>query len=705
MVIFQAHNPPPDFCRPVFHPIAIMQFSLLRVAAHHLASCAACFVLGATSHAAAPPAPASSAISPPAAADPWPARDAMPCHGIRDLAVVAHMDDDLLFMNPDLQSVVQAGGCLAVLYLTASERDEGVPYMLERERAVRAAHAHMAGLPDQWQEDRINVAGHTLARYRLQGRPGLQLLHMRLQDPWLGHGWGSLTPLSQAESIEGQSVDTLGDFQERYDRAALVYTLAALIHAYQPTTIRHLDDTSAIPYTSLCWRCAGHGHPDHIASARLTRDAIKQLPGHYTAIGYVDYPTQDRAANLSATATAAKTDTFLRYAWLDRRYCAQGQTCHQPYGPTAAWVARSYYQTRHDMPAALAADSRGSLILATTSEWSNAATTWSASPGGWQALDSHSAEAPQSFAWPDGAAGLLLRDAMGIVHSTRQDPASGTWQAWQALDGMRIMRPPVLSPQGSHAIALGNDGQLYWSRAIPAAPAARHTDAAWRWQNWQALPPLSGASADLALLQADSGELQAFALARNGVLYTSQQAFPALTWTPWQKLAAPLSSGGLAVLAHEGEQELYLRGQDGQLYHISRASPEASWQAPEALALRYVGQPAIGLDDDGDVVIAALEQPGGAVWVLEEDAAPLRLIPHAGSLPTLGIVAGTLHLAARQAGTVQAYELWRRDPRSDTWIRETTAALPAAAQTSPDAPGAIPSIATTPAVSLRSASP
>ena len=52
------------------------------------------------------------------------------CNGIKDLAFVAHLDDDLLFMNPDIASNVEAGGCVRVIYLTASDAGEGEPYML-----------------------------------------------------------------------------------------------------------------------------------------------------------------------------------------------------------------------------------------------------------------------------------------------------------------------------------------------------------------------------------------------------------------------------------------------------------------------------------------------------------------------------------------------------------------------------------------------
>ena len=114
---------------------------------------------------------------------------AMPWH--QDLAFVAHLDDDLLFMNPDIASNIEAGGCVRLVYLTASDAGEGDGYMLGRERGVRAAYAYMAHQPDEWTEDTAVAGGHTIARFTLKGNPRVQLWHMRLKDPWLGQGWAA----------------------------------------------------------------------------------------------------------------------------------------------------------------------------------------------------------------------------------------------------------------------------------------------------------------------------------------------------------------------------------------------------------------------------------------------------------------------------------------------------------------------------------
>src|SRR5690606_29022212 len=187
-----------------------------------------------------------------------------------------------------------------------------------------------------------------VARFTLHGNKRLQLLHLRLKDPWLGKGWGSLTPLSRTESVAGATVESLGPAAEIYSRSDLVETLENIIQDYQPSTIRHMDGSITVPYERLCWRCAGHAHPDHIASARLVHDAIVNQPGNYAEIAYVDYPSQERVANLSATEITEKTQAFRRYAWDDYRYCANARLCQEPAGPAAAWVGRAYYVSRNN---------------------------------------------------------------------------------------------------------------------------------------------------------------------------------------------------------------------------------------------------------------------------------------------------------------------------------------------------------------------
>jgi hypothetical protein len=97
--------------------------------------------------------------------------------------------------------------------------------MYRREQGVRAAYAFMAGLVNEWQQTRLMVGSASITQFTLRSRPGIQLSHLRLQDPWLGPGWGSLTPLSRAESVPGQTVQTLDSPQQTLNREQLVQTL------------------------------------------------------------------------------------------------------------------------------------------------------------------------------------------------------------------------------------------------------------------------------------------------------------------------------------------------------------------------------------------------------------------------------------------------------------------------------------------------
>lgn len=601
------------------------------------------------------------------------------CNGSKDLIFAAHLDDDLLFMNPDVSANIDAGGCMLTVYLTASERRAGEDYMLARERGVRAAYAYLANKPDVWTQDTVAVGAYHLTRFTLTGDPKLQLIHMRLKDPWLGKGWGSLTPLSQTESIAGNMVDTLGSYHETYSRADLVATIASIIQGYGPTTVRHLDDTINIPYTELCWRCIGHGHPDHIASARLVRDAIKLAHGNYAEVAYVDYPTQERQINLNEKEINKKTEAFRRYAWKDYHACPDPQNCIAPAGPEASWVGRSYYVSRHNITPALFTDPEGGILILAKGEVNDAANIWNSRKQTWSALGGRTPDSLASFAYPDAANGFLARDALGIIWANKQNPDE-SWQGWQAMVGARFPRLPTVTSEGkTAAVGLANDGLLYWATASSTEN---------RWAAWQPLPVLHQATSELAITTDAAGRLVIFATDVEGRLFTVQQiaAKDAEHWSSWNEIAAPIALGGLAALRNaHGLIELYLRDRaNNHLLRIAQAAqPDSAantpspaiWNTATDLGVSFVGKPAVGLNEHGDVIVAVVDHPDGALWLYENDQAK-KLSVNVVSSPALRVINGVLYIVARNAGQLQTYQV--QEYRQGVWGTALTIAVPPA---------------------------
>jgi hypothetical protein len=68
------------------------------------------------------------------------------CNKSTIVNIVAHQDDDILFMNPDLIHSLRAGDCVRSIYLTAGDSGGGRLYWLGREEGSKAAYAQMLGI-------------------------------------------------------------------------------------------------------------------------------------------------------------------------------------------------------------------------------------------------------------------------------------------------------------------------------------------------------------------------------------------------------------------------------------------------------------------------------------------------------------------------------------------------------------------------------
>ena len=105
--------------------------------------------------------------------------------GCSDLYIVAHEDDDLLFMNPDIHNSIRAGNKVRVVYVTAGDASGVIvneSYWRGREDGSRAAYAAMAARPvSDWVMGTPMIGGRHLQVNTLNGT-NVSLVFLRLPD-------------------------------------------------------------------------------------------------------------------------------------------------------------------------------------------------------------------------------------------------------------------------------------------------------------------------------------------------------------------------------------------------------------------------------------------------------------------------------------------------------------------------------------------
>jgi LmbE family N-acetylglucosaminyl deacetylase len=202
----------------------------------------------------------------------------------------AHQDDDLLFMNPDVASDVQAGYDAWVVYLTGGDipyrpgRDYGgLEYSSMRIEGVRAAYARAAGVPNEWVFEELSLADHPVATNVLVGtrlRLVFTFIHAAASPE---DDCGDLWRMWHDPAFLAWPIDA----RPAYDKASFIGMLRAILDTTAPDYIR---SQSTI----------GHhfgDHVDHVSGALLVADADTDADGRtlirrdeYTAYAIAGMP-------------------------------------------------------------------------------------------------------------------------------------------------------------------------------------------------------------------------------------------------------------------------------------------------------------------------------------------------------------------------------------------------------------------------------
>lgn len=247
------------------------------------------------------------------------------CVGTTVMNIVAHQDDDLLFMNPDIQRDLRAGHCVRTVYVTAGDAGAGEFYWLSREKGSEAAYSRMLGTPNAiWIEKvvRLSDAAYVTIASPIN-RPGVTLMFMHLPDGNInGQGFAA----SNSESLQSLSLGTIPEIHSVdglsvYTVDSLAGALEALLGTYKPTEVRtqaqYVND--AIPDHS------DHMATDLFATAAYNKYLAERFRGK-TSVKirhYVGYPVRQWPANVLGGELGQKRAAFMAYAKSDGSVCSQ----------------------------------------------------------------------------------------------------------------------------------------------------------------------------------------------------------------------------------------------------------------------------------------------------------------------------------------------------------------------------------------------
>lgn len=238
------------------------------------------------------------------------------------LNIVAHQDDDLLFMNPNLLQHIRRGDCVRTIYVTAGDAGQNSQYWIRREKGSRAAYDSLLGDESSgaWTTQTIKLADTafvTVVSPRDNRR--ISLVFMRLADGAIsGEGFDSMGN----ESLSGLIADTIPaihsvDGQSKYTSQQLTDALLLLMKAFQPTEINSLATSDE----GRIFR----DHSDHMTVGRYAWDAYQLYSDQINLVPinfYVGYSVREWPENVTSDDLDRKTAAFKAYGQFD------GAACH-----------------------------------------------------------------------------------------------------------------------------------------------------------------------------------------------------------------------------------------------------------------------------------------------------------------------------------------------------------------------------------------
>jgi len=283
--------------------------------------------------------------------------DGPPIMAAHDVAIVAHQDDDLLFMQPDQLDAVTSGVGVTTIYVTAGNGEHGADYAEDRYRGLRAAYSAATGF-DDWHCGWIYIAQLPVQHCRLDAAQ-LSLIFIGYPDG--GHDEPTPNALLHLWQGDITGADTVADRVAHYDRGTLIGVLASIIQATQPSTIRTLEVSAT----------HGRDHEDHMIVGAIGVLAAAQSDSRAEIISYRGYNTESEPVNTLEAVYAPLEAVVAHYDACASGCAACGEACSSISDEHVTWLHRRYGVAMRRSAAGqlrlgdqcMKADTSGSLVM------------------------------------------------------------------------------------------------------------------------------------------------------------------------------------------------------------------------------------------------------------------------------------------------------------------------------------------------------
>ncbi|MFK8906557.1 PIG-L family deacetylase [Streptomyces sp. YS-3] len=286
------------------------------------------------------PAPSTHAVSPPVHQRGMVQASRDGASGARIMQVVAHPDDDLYFMNPELQQSIDANDQLVSVYVTSGEAQgyNKVPgrkapkpnvadYAGARRQGLRQAYALMAtgDTKAPWSRQASTLRDGTPVEVdALTEHPGIRLVFLGVSQHAVAQGtaanldlrrlWEDPRAVTRTLAGTGSPVRS----SHRVTRAGLIDALVQLMDGYRPTLVRTMDPDPDMQVRNAKHRAhhdqRGYSdHPDHTAVALFTYAALDRYRAPHAVTAFRGYYNERWPQALPARTVRAKADVLNAY--------------------------------------------------------------------------------------------------------------------------------------------------------------------------------------------------------------------------------------------------------------------------------------------------------------------------------------------------------------------------------------------------------